>query len=225
MHYSTRYDTDTESHVPDTEGDRYDFAEETGGHVTESDGGMSTIDFTGQGAPPMLNAWFVWDKQWKGETALRMLDRKDDAAPVVEQLAGEVRPFLAGRQLAGLAAQVALQADTLGQVPRRAGDPREAAAALAQRLRPSECTRSPDRAARLLDPGTRQRPDVTRRVPFDPRVAIDLPATAVGVSEGYTVDLSTCPSGWSNTEGLTDTEIKAMYAYLVTLPPVAVGSR
>lgn len=35
------------------------------------------IDFTGQGAPPMLNAWFVWDRQWKGETVLRMLDRKD----------------------------------------------------------------------------------------------------------------------------------------------------
>jgi hypothetical protein len=35
------------------------------------------IDFTGQGAPPMLNAWFVWDKAWKGETILRMLDRKD----------------------------------------------------------------------------------------------------------------------------------------------------
>lgn len=35
------------------------------------------IDFTGQGAPPMLNAWFVWDKQHQGETILRMLDRKD----------------------------------------------------------------------------------------------------------------------------------------------------
>lgn len=35
------------------------------------------IDFTGQGAPPMLNAWFVWDKQHEGETVLRMLDRKD----------------------------------------------------------------------------------------------------------------------------------------------------
>lgn len=35
------------------------------------------IDFTGQGAPPMLNAWFVWDKEWQGETVLRMLDRKD----------------------------------------------------------------------------------------------------------------------------------------------------
>ncbi len=35
------------------------------------------IDFTGQGAPPMLNAWFVWDKQHEGETALRMLDRAD----------------------------------------------------------------------------------------------------------------------------------------------------
>ena len=35
------------------------------------------IDFTGMGAPPMLNAWFVWDKQHVGETVLRMLDRKD----------------------------------------------------------------------------------------------------------------------------------------------------
>jgi hypothetical protein len=35
------------------------------------------IDFTGQGAPPMLNAWFVWDKKHEGETVLRMLDRSD----------------------------------------------------------------------------------------------------------------------------------------------------
>lgn len=35
------------------------------------------IDFTGQGAPPMLNAWFVWDKEHEGETVLRMLDRSD----------------------------------------------------------------------------------------------------------------------------------------------------
>lgn len=35
------------------------------------------IDFTGQGAPPMLNAWFVWDKEHRGETVLRMLDRTD----------------------------------------------------------------------------------------------------------------------------------------------------
>lgn len=35
------------------------------------------IDFTGQGSPPMLNAWFVWDKAHEGETVLRMLDRKD----------------------------------------------------------------------------------------------------------------------------------------------------
>lgn len=35
------------------------------------------IDFTGQGAPPMLNAWFIWDREHKGETVLRMLDRKD----------------------------------------------------------------------------------------------------------------------------------------------------
>lgn len=36
------------------------------------------IDFTGQGAPPMLNGWFVWDRQHQGETVLRMLDRKDE---------------------------------------------------------------------------------------------------------------------------------------------------
>lgn len=36
------------------------------------------IDFTGQGAPPMLNAWFVWDRaSCAPETALRMLDRGD----------------------------------------------------------------------------------------------------------------------------------------------------
>lgn len=35
------------------------------------------IDFTGQGAPPMLNGWFVWDVAHEGETVLRMLDRKD----------------------------------------------------------------------------------------------------------------------------------------------------
>jgi len=37
------------------------------------------IDFTGQGAPPMLNAWFVWDNQHEGETVLRMLDRSTPA--------------------------------------------------------------------------------------------------------------------------------------------------
>lgn len=36
------------------------------------------IDFTGQGAPPMLNAWFVWDRAAEApETVLRMLDRVD----------------------------------------------------------------------------------------------------------------------------------------------------
>lgn len=35
------------------------------------------IDFTGEGSPPMLNAWFVWDKEHRGETVLRMLDRND----------------------------------------------------------------------------------------------------------------------------------------------------
>lgn len=37
------------------------------------------IDFTGQGAPPMLNGWFVWDRAAMGETVLRMLDRADPA--------------------------------------------------------------------------------------------------------------------------------------------------
>lgn len=35
------------------------------------------IDFTGQGAPPMLNAWFVWDTAHVGEPILRMLDKRD----------------------------------------------------------------------------------------------------------------------------------------------------
>lgn len=35
------------------------------------------IDFTGQGASPVLNAWFVWDCAFLGETVLRMLDRTD----------------------------------------------------------------------------------------------------------------------------------------------------
>lgn len=37
------------------------------------------IDFTGGGAPPMLNGWFVWDSEWQGETVLRMLDRHQDS--------------------------------------------------------------------------------------------------------------------------------------------------
>lgn len=35
------------------------------------------IDFTGKGAPPMLNAWFVWDRSAPCGTQLHMLDRKD----------------------------------------------------------------------------------------------------------------------------------------------------
>ncbi len=35
------------------------------------------VDFTGKGAPPMLNAWFVWDRAARGETQLLMMDRKD----------------------------------------------------------------------------------------------------------------------------------------------------
>lgn len=46
------------------------------------------IDFTGQGAPPMLNGWFVWDRAHEGETVLRMLDRKD--ARQGEMFAGAV---------------------------------------------------------------------------------------------------------------------------------------
>ena len=37
------------------------------------------IDFTGQGSPPALHAWFVWDRQSAGETVLRMLDRPRQA--------------------------------------------------------------------------------------------------------------------------------------------------
>jgi len=39
------------------------------------------IDFTGKGAPPMLNAWFVWDRAHTGATQLHMLDRKDGRQP------------------------------------------------------------------------------------------------------------------------------------------------
>ena len=35
------------------------------------------IDFTGQGAPPMLNAWFVWDRKSTGTTTLHMMDKAD----------------------------------------------------------------------------------------------------------------------------------------------------
>ncbi len=35
------------------------------------------VDFTGKGSPPQRNAWFIWDRAWRGETALRFLDRKD----------------------------------------------------------------------------------------------------------------------------------------------------
>jgi hypothetical protein len=35
------------------------------------------IDWTGQGANPSINAWFVWDTDASGPTQLLMLDRKD----------------------------------------------------------------------------------------------------------------------------------------------------
>lgn len=37
------------------------------------------IDFTGQGAPPNLNGWFVWDRTHVGEPILRMMDRSNPA--------------------------------------------------------------------------------------------------------------------------------------------------
>ena len=37
------------------------------------------IDFTGQGAPPMLNAWFCWDRKHEGQTTFDVLDRASDA--------------------------------------------------------------------------------------------------------------------------------------------------
>jgi hypothetical protein len=35
------------------------------------------VDFTGKGAPPQRNGWFIWDADWQGETAFRLLDRND----------------------------------------------------------------------------------------------------------------------------------------------------
>lgn len=35
------------------------------------------IDFTGEGSPPMLNGWFIWDRQHKGTCQLLMMDRRD----------------------------------------------------------------------------------------------------------------------------------------------------
>jgi hypothetical protein len=35
------------------------------------------VDFTGKGAPPQRNGWFVWDADWRGETVFRFLDRGD----------------------------------------------------------------------------------------------------------------------------------------------------
>jgi hypothetical protein len=40
------------------------------------------VDFTGKGAPPMLNAWFVWDGI-ATETQLLMMDRKDGRQEVL----------------------------------------------------------------------------------------------------------------------------------------------
>lgn len=34
------------------------------------------LDFTGEGSPPQRNAWFVWDRDWKGaEPAFRFMDK------------------------------------------------------------------------------------------------------------------------------------------------------
>lgn len=37
------------------------------------------VDFTGQGASPVLNAWFCWDKKHEGQTTFHPLDRDSDA--------------------------------------------------------------------------------------------------------------------------------------------------
>lgn len=34
------------------------------------------VDFTGQGAPPQNNAWWIWDRGHRGETIMRRLDRR-----------------------------------------------------------------------------------------------------------------------------------------------------
>jgi hypothetical protein len=49
------------------------------------------IDFTRQGAPPIQNGWFIWDKQYQGETLLRMLDRTDARQQHLEFTPMEIR--------------------------------------------------------------------------------------------------------------------------------------
>ena len=40
------------------------------------------LDFTGEGSPPQRNAWFVWDRDWKGsEPAFRFMNRDLDSRP------------------------------------------------------------------------------------------------------------------------------------------------
>jgi hypothetical protein len=41
------------------------------------------VDFTGKGSPPQRNAWFIWDREWQGETALRFMDRRDGRQEVL----------------------------------------------------------------------------------------------------------------------------------------------
>lgn len=42
------------------------------------------LDFTGQGAQPSLHAWYVFDKTWKGETVLRMMDQVDPSQGILD---------------------------------------------------------------------------------------------------------------------------------------------
>ncbi|MEP6826979.1 MAG: hypothetical protein ABJA10_02770 [Aestuariivirga sp.] len=35
------------------------------------------VDFTGEGSPPMLNGWFIWERGHKGNCELLMMDRVD----------------------------------------------------------------------------------------------------------------------------------------------------
>lgn len=43
------------------------------------------VDFTGQGGSPMITCWVVWDRAYKGETLIRMLDRKSVSEPELFQ--------------------------------------------------------------------------------------------------------------------------------------------
>ncbi len=47
------------------------------------------IDFTGEGAPPMTNGWFVWDQAHRGEPVFRVMDRRDPLQVDLEDMLKE----------------------------------------------------------------------------------------------------------------------------------------